>query len=199
MRKYLIIGLLFAVTSAFAQTPETPATPGATKNTPLSCHKRFVDRFNAVLAWRTLVLINSKLPKEKQDKVHLVLLKKGSYPNLFYTTRMTQACNRHDFEAYRAIYRATRDEMMKTDNLTTKDPDWGRRTSILDGRLMKWLFAAGDDCLTRGYDLSEFSPLVITDSTGSAQRLDNIAGWFQLPLDSSDEMEEVEVPHCGRQ
>ena len=201
MRLVSIVGLLFAATTAFAQVP---ATPGATAETPAACHQAFSKRVENVMTWKGYVAINARLPKDKRDEGAMVLLKKGTIQNLFYTTRMTLACNRHDFEAYRATYRALRAEQTPTATVATMR-DWERRASIVDGRFVKWLFAAGDDCITRGYDLTEFKTLLISGVEGTSKppdghpMINRIADWFQLPGDTGDEMEEPEIPHCGRQ
>lgn len=201
MRQVLIVGLLFAATTAFAQNP---ATPGATSETPAACHNVFAKRVENVLAWKGAVLANAKLPKGQRNESAMSLLKKGTIQNLFYTTRMTQACNRHDFEGFRAMYRSLRAEQTPNATLVAMR-DWERRASIVDGRFVKWLFAAGDDCITRGYDLTEFKTLLISGVDGSQKppddhpMIENINDWFQLPSDMDDDAEEAPVPHCGRQ
>lgn len=202
MRYALIASLMFAGTTAFAQTP---ATPGATSETPLACHNVFAKRVENVLAWKGAVLVNAKLPKGQRNEAAVSLLKKGTIQNQFYSTRMTLACSRHDFEAYRAVYRALREEVPSIASATlVVQRDWERRASIVDGRFVKWLFAAGDDCITRGYDLTEFKTLLISGLDGAPKSTDhpmieNINDWFQLPSDTDDDAEEPPVPHCGRQ
>ena len=200
MRRSLIIGLLFAATTAFAQNP---ATPGATSETPAACHQAFSKRAEDVITWRGYVMLNAKLPKGTRDEGAMRLLQKGTIQNMFYSTRMTLACSRHDFEAYSAVYHSLRNEPPTTTLASAKD--WDRRAAILDGRFVRWLFAAGDDCITRGYDLSKFTNLIVsglgeTEETpnGGPAAIEEIANWFRL-RDDPPEYGPPPIPHCGRQ